>query len=212
MNQILLTYNAKNSKKNYLKSILKYQFFFIFFIFLSTIILSFIFYNRYTIYKKNINSQNAYNAYKISTLYATKTHYNTLQLSNEISIVGLIEIPCIDTSYPILSKSNDELLKISPCRFSGPLPNRLGNLCIAGHNYKNHLMFSKLNDLNNNDSIFITDLNGNKLEYIVYDIYIINEDDLSCINQNYNIEITLITCNSTNNNKRIVVKAKMKES
>ncbi len=74
------------------------------------------------------------------------------------------------------------------------------------------MMFSKLDKLNKNDSVFISDLNKNKLEYIVYDKYTTNEKDISCTKKTSNIEVTLITCNSNNNNKRIVIKAKMKET
>ena len=74
------------------------------------------------------------------------------------------------------------------------------------------MMFSKLDKLNKNDSVFISDLNKNKLEYIVDDKYTTNEKDISCTKKTSNIEVTLITCNSNNNNKRIVIKAKMKET
>ena len=123
----------------------------------------------------------------------------------------MIDIPIINISYPIISKTSEELLKISPCRFAGPFPNRFGNMCIAAHNYKNNLMFSKLNKLEKKDSIYITDLNKDKFEYIVYEKYISSEDDWSCINQQNNIEITLITCNTSNNKEIIIIKAKMKE-
>lgn len=209
MNQILITYDYnKNIIKNK-KNI--YFFLFLFFLLLIIIIFSFIFYNRYNIYKKSSNSNNALNIYKISTLYTNKSNYTALELSNEISIIGLIDIPSIAISYPILSKSTDELLKICPCRFSGPLPNNYGNLCIAGHNYKNTLMFSNLNKLEKGDSIFITDLNKNKLEYLVYKKYVSDENDLNCIKSESDIEVTLITCNSFDNTKRLILKAKMKE-
>ena len=103
-------------------------------------------------------------------------------------------------------------LKFLYVDFHGPLPNKKGNLCIAGHNYKNSLMFSKLDNLDINDKIFIYDLNKNKCEYIVYNKYIIKEDDMDCIKNNGNIEITLVTCNINNNKKRVIVKAKMKET
>ena len=48
------------------------------------------------------------------------------------------------------------------------MPNHNGNLCIAGHNYKNSLMFSKIEELKINDSIYISDLNKNRIEYIIY--------------------------------------------
>ena len=66
----------------------------------------------------NSNSSDILNAYNISTLYSNSNNYNAIELSNDISIIGLIEIPSINISYPILSKSNEELLKISVCRFA----------------------------------------------------------------------------------------------
>ena len=72
------------------------------------------------------------------------------------------------------------------------------------------MMFSKIDTLNINDSIYISDLNKNKLEYIVYDKYTTDEDNLNCIQETNNIEVTLITCNKNNNKKRVVIKAKVK--
>lgn len=74
------------------------------------------------------------------------------------------------------------------------------------------MMFSRLDELKINDSIYITDLNKNKMEYKVYKSYTTKESDLSCTEETNNIEVTLITCNKNNNNKRTVIKAKMKES
>ena len=72
------------------------------------------------------------------------------------------------------------------------------------------MMFSKIDTLNINDSIYISDLNKNKLEYTVYDKYTTDEDDLNCTQETNDIEVTLITCNKNNNKKRVVVKAKVK--
>lgn len=82
------------------------------------IISCYVIYNKYTIYKKSLSSTNALNAYNISTLYPSSNTYTAIQLSNNISIIGLIEIPKINVTYPIFSDSTDDLLKISVCRFS----------------------------------------------------------------------------------------------
>ena len=124
--------------------------------------------------------------------------------------IGVINIPSINVNYPILSTYTDELLKIAPCRFHGPNPNEVGNLCIAGHNYKNSKFFSKVPNLQLGDKIEITDLSGRMLTYTVYDKFIVNPDELECISQltNGNKEITLITC--TNDNKqRHIIKARV---
>lgn len=224
MNQILITQIENRNNNYYYKYLyntnsfmsqklrIKKKYFIIFLI--SIIICNIIiFYFLFSFFKR-LNEQNQTNLlkekYNINTLYSTNTKYTSLKLSNDISIIGLIEIPKLDISYPILSESNDDLLKISVCRFSGPLPNRIGNLCIAGHNYKNTLMFSKLNKLNIGDYIYVTDLNNTKLEYVIYNKFKVKENNLNCIENTKNIEITLITCNDTNNSERIVIKAKMK--
>lgn len=93
------------------------------------------------------------------------------------------------------------MLKIAPCRFHGPNPNEVGNLCIAGHNYKNSKFFSKVPNLQLGDKIEITDLSGRMLTYTVYDKFIVNPDELECTSQltNGNKEITLITCTMITN-------------
>lgn len=122
--------------------------------------------------------------------------------------IGRIYIPKINVDYPILSETTTELLKISPCKFWGADPNKVGNFCIVGHNYRNNLFFSKVPTLEYGDIIEITDLSGNTMQYSVYDKYQVDPNDTSCTTQltNGRTEITIITC--TNDSKqRVIVKA-----
>ena len=123
--------------------------------------------------------------------------------------IGVINIPSIKVNYPILSTYSDALLKIAPCKFHGPNPNEVGNLCIAGHNYKNSKFFSKVPNLKSGDKIEITDLGGNTVTYTVYDKFIVNPDELECTSQltEGKREITLITC-TNDNKKRYIIKAR----
>lgn len=123
--------------------------------------------------------------------------------------IGVINIPSINVNYPILSTYSDALLKISPCKFHGPNPNEIGNLCIAGHNYRNSKFFSKVPKLENGDIIEITDLSGNTVTYAVYDKFIVNPDELECTSQltGGRREITLITC-TDDNKQRYIIKAR----
>lgn len=214
MNQILITKNKKNLYTNLaIENKNKKKTFYIIFLISISICIIILFYLLFSLFSKIKQRNKTFqlrNQYNITTLYSNNSNYNAIKLSNDISIIGLIEIPKINISYPILENSNKELLKISVCRFSGPFPNRIGNLCIAGHNYKNNMMFSNLNKLNINDSIFISDLNNTILEYIVYDKFKVKENNLECIQNTNNIELTLITCNTNNNSERIIVKAKVK--
>lgn len=212
MNQILETNDNLCFHKNILfRNRKKYLFVFFFSIIISILIIFYLlssYFSKLNQTKKAILLKDKYN---VTSLYSSNNNYTAIKLSDDISIIGLLEIPTINISYPILSDSNENLLKISVCRFSGPLPNRNGNMCIAGHNYKNSMMFSKLYKLNINDSIFISDLNNVRLEYSIYQKFKVKENNLDCTKATPDTQITLITCNNTNNNERIVIKAKVKE-
>lgn len=126
---------------------------------------------------------------------------------NEYSIVGVVNIPKINTKYPIIAEWTDKLLKVSVCKFWGANPNEVGNLCIVGHNYKNSKFFSKVPTLTIGDIVEITDLSGKTLKYEAYDIYTVDPTDTRCTSQltQGKKEVTLITC--TNDTKqRVVVK------
>ena len=81
---------------------------------------------------------------------------------NNFTVIGLIEIKKININYPIISSYNNDLLKIAPCRFYGPMPNEVGNICIAGHNYNSYKFFSRLKNLSIGDVITIFDLSRKK--------------------------------------------------
>ena len=124
-------------------------------------------------------------------------------------ILCTIEIPKINIKYPVFSKFDDELLKISPCKFYGKSPTQYGNLCIAGHNYNNSKFFSNLFLLNNGDEIFLYDNSEQKFIYKVFSYYEVSSSDMSPIlDYDRNIkQLTLVTCNNLNQN-RLIIKAK----
>lgn len=155
-------------------------------------------------------SKKLLNNYSLTTIYQDniENSSNTILYENPF-VIGMIRIEKINLNYPILSECNKDLLKISLCKFAGPMANQIGNLCIAGHNYVDYRFFSRLNELKKGDSIEIYDLTGKKILYKVYDIFEINPSDFSCTNQDTNGQkvITLLTCNNVNG-RRLVVKAK----
>ena len=121
-------------------------------------------------------------------------------------IVGIIKIPKIDLEYPILSETTDALLKVSVCKFWGPNPNEVGNLCIAGHNYTNTRAFSKAYKLEKGDIIEITDLSGKTVQYEIYSHYIVKASDTTPTSQitHGRKEVTLITCTNGIKERRII--------
>ena len=126
---------------------------------------------------------------------------------NEYSIVGVVNIPKINSKYPIIAETTDKLMKISVCKFWGANPNEIGNFCIIGHNYKNSKFFSKVPTMVVGDIVEITDLTGKTVQYKAYDIYTVDPSDTRCTSQltQGKKEVTLITC--TNDTKqRVIVK------
>lgn len=207
MNQILKT-KPDNKKINSIKRLLRFQFYFSLIIIF--IIVIFITYNTFLLYKKEKYSSQVLNNYNITKLYSNLLSNELLDSHANIEensyVIGIIKIPKINVYYPIFSTYNDELLKISPCRFYGPLPGEVGNLCIAGHNYDSSKFFSKIATLNIDDEIIIYNHLNKKFSYFVFDIYEVKSDDLSPIYSydNNSRQLTLVTCNNLNNNRIIV--------
>ncbi len=205
MNQILLI------ESNHKKENKKYKFLLFFSILSIILFVTYELYIFYICFKSEKLSINLLNSFNIEKLYSSNNNdYIAIELNQDKNFftIGIIEIPKINVSYPILSKVDDNLLKIAPCRFYGPYPNQIGNLCIAGHNYNDNRFFGNLNKLNIGDKISIYDSNKYKVSYYVYDKFEIIDSDTSCTNQNTNQrEITLVTCNNFNK-KRLIIKAK----
>lgn len=200
MNQILY---FKTSKKHFFYNIIYIS---IITIFVSFFSLLFRKYKHTHLIQKTQLITNTYNISRLYTNYQIKIN-DIIQENNKPYIIGTITIPKINLKYPIFSITNEETLENSICRFYGPLPNEYGNLCIAGHNYKDGSFFGKLYLLEINDKIIIQDFNNNSQIYKIYNIFEAKENDLNCTLQDYSKkEITLITCNNIKGN-RLIIKA-----
>lgn len=150
--------------------------------------------------KKAIESGNKNN--KEMLVYQSKS-------GNSYTTDAILKIKKINLSYPVLSETSEELLKISLNKLWGPKPNQVGNYCIVGHKYKNNKMFGGLNKIEIGDIVELTDLDNNTVKYEVYNKYIVEPTDVSCTTQvtNGKREITLITCTNYGT-QRLVVKAR----
>lgn len=226
MNQILKS-DIESADDNYVSSVTNSKKFtlykFIFFMCLScTIVFSYFFVKfLINIKTKEKHAESLANQFTLSSLYSNSTDYTTnLNQSNTVEdtgeadpfVIGVIKIDKIKIDYPILSSTSDELLTVAPCRFAGPMPNEVGNLCIAGHNYIDNTFFAKITNLDKDDEIAIFDLNGQMVNYYVTEKFEIENNDFSCTTQETNGEkwLTLMTCNSVKGT-RIIVRAIAKE-
>lgn len=128
-------------------------------------------------------------------------------------VLGTIEIPKTDVKYPILNPGSNQkgAIEVAVAQIYGPGPNQNGNTIIIGHNYRNGLFFSNNKKLSNGDKIYITDLQGNRVEYTIYNKYQTNPEDASYMTRNTNgaKEISLSTC-TDDSKQRIIIWAKAK--
>lgn len=80
--------------------------------------------------------------------------------------IGILEIPVLELSLPVLSEWSYPNLKIAPCRYTGSAyQNRL---IIAAHNYTRH--FGSLKNISIGDEVLFTDIDGNVFSYTVSEL------------------------------------------
>lgn len=228
MNQILQTKleNSKNfdrnnnkNKNKKSKSFIKIQFYISIILFLLLIIYLFFYWQN--LHKNSTYSDSLLYNYNLTRLYADTENSNDIYSNNFFTILdenaksnyilGIIEIKSINLYYPIFAYYSDNDLKVSPCRFYGPEPGKVGNICILGHNYNSNMFFSNINLLKVNNEIVLYDNSQNAFNYFVESVYEVNNNDFSPIYDYDKNEknLTLITCNNINNN-RIIIRARIK--
>lgn len=208
MNQILI---CKKSKAEYSKKVKNIIFNSMLYasISFSLVLFFYVAVYYYNLTQNEIISKKMLLSYNISSLYCSDNRYKTSYINNyEPLIIGTLEISKINLKYPILSYSDEENLNISPCRFAGPLPNQIGNLCIAGHNNIDNSFFGRLYLLKVGDIIRIFDNKKNYKDYAIYTKYEIEKNDFECTSQDTAGKriVTLMTCNSIKDT-RIILKA-----
>ena len=123
-------------------------------------------------------------------------------------VCAKLNIPIINLETYVLEECSKQALLTSVTKFYGGEPNKVGNFCIAGHNYGSTNMFQNIKKLKVKDEIFLTDTNGNKFKYLIYDMYTVLPNETRCLSQKTDgkTELTLITC-TPDSERRIIVKA-----
>ena len=102
---------------------------------------------------------------------------------------GVLDIPALGLSFPIISEWSYDALQIAPCRYSGSA--YLDNLVIAGHNYRSH--FASLPQLQPGDTVTFTDMDGNVFSYAVSSLETLSPYAISDMTSG-DWALTLFTC------------------
>lgn len=130
---------------------------------------------------------------------------------NGFTVTGTIEIPATNVKLPIIAKAeySKKSLESSVVELYGVGLNQVGNTTIAGHNYRNGKFFSNNKKLNVGDKIYITDLEGKRLSYTIYNKYEADESESDYMVRDTQgaIEVSLTTC-TDDSKARLIIWAK----
>ena len=155
-----------------------------------------------------------------STSNGTNTSSGEGMKYNGFLTAGKIEIPTTGLKSPIISYSeySKSSLETAVCvvysttgeqNTQGSGLNKPGNTVIAGHNYRNSRFFSNNKKLNIGDKIYVTDLDGKRMTYTIYDKFETDDTDTEYMTRDTQgaVEISLTTC-TDDSKARLIILAK----
>ncbi|MDO5408653.1 MAG: sortase [Eubacteriales bacterium] len=103
--------------------------------------------------------------------------------------IGVVEIPSLSLSLPVIGEWSDERLKTAPCRYVGSAYTK--DLIISGHSYKKH--FRYIRKLAVGDRVTFTDMDGNRFIYEVSGTEVVDGSDAERMVAG-DWDLTLFTC------------------
>lgn len=103
--------------------------------------------------------------------------------------IGVLDIPSMGLSLPVMTDWDYEKLRVSPCRYSGSVYS--GDLIIAGHNYETHFRYIK--DLAIGSEVRFTDMDGNVFFFEVSAVETIGPDNVGAMLAG-DWDLTMFTC------------------
>lgn len=127
-------------------------------------------------------------------------------------VMGTMEIPTTGFKYPVLEKVTKKSIETAVAILYGAGLNQPGNTVIIGHNYRNGLFFSDNKKLQIGDKIYITDNEGKRVEYSIYNKFETTPEDTSFYQRDTNgkPEVTLSTC-TDDSSARLIIEASADE-
>lgn len=104
-------------------------------------------------------------------------------------LVGIIRVPGVGVELPVLNSWSYDLLKLSPCRYSGSIEGQ--DLILMGHNYKKH--FAPLRQVSSGDRVEFLDAGGTVYAYAVSATEVLNPTQLDELTASEHA-LTIFTC------------------
>lgn len=126
------------------------------------------------------------------------------------TILGKLEIPTVGVSAVVLKEHTYAAMNVGAVKTYGVDLNTPGGFVISGHNFRGRSTFLySIKNLKSGNKIYITDTQGQKLEYEVYSVQRnVSPSDTSYFNKTDDYHVTLVTCEN-GGKARIIVKARV---
>ena len=118
-------------------------------------------------------------------------------------VIGVVGLPDLGLSLPVLADYTQDLLAVAPCRYTDDLALEPGQLVVAGHNYRTH--FGRLGELAPGSRITWQNLDGVTYAYSATEVTEIDAGHREALEQG-DWDLTLFTCDVTRT-RRILVRA-----
>lgn len=108
--------------------------------------------------------------------------------------IGVLEIPALGISLPVGENWSDELLQLSPCRYSGSY--YTDDLVICGHNFAAH--FSPIKYIEPEEQVYFVTVEGTRYSYSVVQRETVQPDEVDKMLGKEDVpwDLTLFTCNN----------------
>lgn len=113
----------------------------------------------------------------------------TMEIEGNLYI-GVLEVPALNLSLPVMADWDYAKLKIAPCRYSGSC--YTDDLVIAGHNYPKH--FSHLKWIDLGSDVLFTTADGEVFRYTVDWVENLKPDEVERMVEEGDWDLTLFTC------------------
>lgn len=104
--------------------------------------------------------------------------------------IGMLDIPKLERSLPVMAEWSYPKLKLAPCLYEGSIYSH--DAVISAHNYEEHLRY--LWQLEPGDEVRFTDVDGNVFIYAVTIVEVLMPDEVERMITPDNWDLTVFTC------------------
>ena len=109
---------------------------------------------------------------------------------NGQAYIGVLEIPSIDLSLPVMLDWDYQKLRTAPCRYSGSY--LTDDLVVMGHNYATH--FSPIKWLRQDAEVYFVAVDGSVYRYVVDSVETLRATQVEAMTTAKGWDLTLFTC------------------